>query len=124
MASERNMRAFGVLTALTVAGFIALVLVARAAFGADGSPQSQVPALWNKFCVSVEHENDLLHQLDKSLHTLRPERVADADRLVLYTEAIIEHERQTALLKAMRKAEFGKAGDSTDAAASDDDKLY
>ncbi len=105
------MRALGCLTMVVIVGFIALVLLARAAFGAEQIAGSKIPALWNQFCASVEHENETLHALNESLHTLRPERVTDVRRLDLYTEAIVEHERQVTLLKRMRQAEFGQAID-------------
>lgn len=104
----RDMRVLWWLTAATLMAFILLVLLARAAFGAPGAESSIVPR-WNEFCESVARQNEQLRALNDSLHAHHPERAVDARRLELYTQAIIESERQTALLKAMRKAEFGNA---------------
>ena len=107
-AGGRDMRLLGWLTAATLVSFLLLVLFARAAFGASNAGSSVVPR-WNEFCESVGRQNEQLRALNDSLHAHHPDRVVDARRLELYTQAIIESERQTALLKAMRRTEFGHA---------------
>jgi hypothetical protein len=102
--------------ALTVAAYVvgALLLcllfagTARGGARAGGAPAS-VASLWNRFCASVSAQNESLRALNDSVHARHPDRAVDARRLELYTAAIVESERQTALLKAMRKAEFGGA---------------
>jgi hypothetical protein len=103
---DRASRVFALLTAITVAAFVALVLLARVAFGAP-APGDAVKH-WNLLCESIAAQDESLRALDESLHRLHPDRAVDARRLELYTAAILEAERQAALLKAMRRAEFGK----------------
>ena len=97
------------MTAATVAVFIALVLLARAALGASG--HGEVVSLWNRLCASEAARVEAMQSLNDSLHARHPDRVTDARRLELYTHAILESERQAALLRAMRKSEFGRAGE-------------
>lgn len=103
---ERNFVRLSIATALAL---VAIAILARAAFGSAPDGAGLVKN-WNRFCASVVAQNQVLRELDASLHTNHPQRVTDARRLELYTVAILEAERQAALLRAMRKAEFGRAG--------------
>ena len=107
--ADRGNRALAVLTALTLVAFVALVLLARVAFGSTGEASAFVRH-WDELCASFRRENVVLDALNESLHKFHPDRVQDARRLELYTKAIMEHERQLALLRALRRAEFGTAG--------------
>ena len=98
------------LSVVTLVALLALVLLAQAAFGAATPGPSIVP-LWNQFCGSVTAQNVSLRELNDSLHAQHPDRALDARRLELYTAVLVESERQTVLLRAMRKAEFGASGD-------------
>lgn len=97
----------------------ALLVALIATSTAEGSPRPAKPGemvkLWNRFCASVLTQNEALQALNTSLRTLHPDRVTDARRLELYTRSILESERQAALLRAMRKAEFGRAGEGKSA---------
>lgn len=73
------------------------------------APLSPVVKQWNTFVESLVRGDATLRELCDSLKRVHPDRGIDAQRLELYTAAIIEHERQLILLRAMRKAEFGKA---------------
>lgn len=119
----RALLAFAALTAAVyiIAAAIFILIFANSAEGAEpAAAGSQVVSRWNKFCASVTTQGDALRALDRSLHANHPQRVIDSARLELYTRVIVESEKQTALLKAMRKAEFGVAGEVKGAGREDE----
>lgn len=106
--------------AVTAAAYVCGALLFILLFAVPGAGatrparRGELVTLWNRFVASVLEQNDALQSLDASLQAMHPDRALDARRLELYTRAVVESERQTTLLKAMRRAEFGKAGEESE----------
>jgi hypothetical protein len=121
-----GLRALLAFAALTVGVYLAAAVLLILVFGSDARAAAvpvepgEVVTLWNRLCASEEARIEALGALNASLHARHPQRGLDAPRFEFYTAAIIESERQTALLKAMRRAEFGKTGSQKEGTGADE----